>query len=168
MGYSVGLMLGYKLNKHFSLEVAAIYANKKYYTDGKYFDKTGADIPSAVTLNHLDGGCQMFEFPLSVRYNLKKSFFATAGLTSYLMKKESYDYSATAYGATYYNYKTYNNSGNYLFSNAQLSLGYDYKLSTKINIRIEPYIKIPVKNIGIGKMPITSTGLYLGITRNIK
>ena len=171
VGYSVGGILGYRINKHWAAEAGAFWDKKKYYTDGKYFDKTAAHIPSSVTVYYLDGGCNMFEFPLSLRYDLtlkKNSFFVTAGITSYLMKKESYNYAEDYYGIYYEGYKSYKNSGNHLFANGQLSAGYNYNFSSKLSLRIEPYIKIPVKNIGIGKMPVTSKGIYFGIMRNIR
>jgi hypothetical protein len=173
MGYSAGLLAGYRINGHWSVEAGVLWSEKKYYTDGKYFNKTKPQIPDYVRINWVDGECNMFEFPILARYNFTKkdnTFFATAGLTSYIMKKEDYDYSAEA-GAgntTYEGYKSYNRSGDHLFANMQLSAGYNYGLSRKLNIRIEPYLKLPLKKIGIGQMPITSTGLYLGLTRNLQ
>ena len=113
----------------------------------------------------------MFEFPVVARYNFsqkKNTFFGSAGLTSYLMKKEDYNYEAVAGGGNYpyKGYRAYDRSGDHLFANLQLSAGYNFSLSSKYNIRIEPYLKAPLKKIGIGKMPITSTGLYFAITRN--
>ena len=170
-GYSVGAVLGYSINKHWSVEAGALWDEKKYYTRGEYFDKTGTSIPQSVTVHYLDGTCNMFEFPIAIRYDLnmkKNSFFITAGLTSYVMKKESYNYGADNNGNYYEGFKTYKNSGDHLFSNLQLTAGYNYHLSPKLSLRIEPYIKIPVRDIGIGKMPISSKGIYVGITRRIR
>ena len=170
LGYSTGIIVGYKLNNRWEMEGAVLWSRKKYYTDGKYFSKEGANIPANIKLHWLDGGCEMFEFPVAVRYNLwarKNTFFASAGLTSYMMREEDYKYSAQA-GASGYNYvgyRSYDRSGDHLFANLQLSAGYKLSLSSKFNIRIEPYLKTPLKKIGIGKMPITSTGLNLAITR---
>lgn len=170
-GFSVGLLAGYQFNYRWAVEAGVLYNRKKYYTDGKYFDKTGANIPSYVNLDYLDGACEMFEVPITVRYNFSRkenTFFATAGATTYFMNKEDYEYGAWAGGSWYQGYKTYKNSGNRIFSNLQFSAGYNYKFSKKLSLRIEPYIKVPVSKIGIGNLPITSTGIYFGIMRNIK
>jgi len=170
-GYTIGGIIGYRINRHFAIESGALWDRKKYYTDGEYFDKTGTNIPPSVKVLFLNGNCNMFEFPLAVRYDLnmkKNSFFATMGLTSYIMKKENYDYGADNNGMYYESSRSYRNSGNKLFSNLQLSAGYNFKVSRKLDVRIEPYIKMPVKNIGIGNMPISSKGIYFGIIRNIK
>ena len=173
VGYSAGVIIGYTFNKHWELEGAAMWSRKKYYTDGKYFNKESAQIPSNIKINWLDGGCEMFEFPVMVRYNFspkKNTFFGSAGLTSYIMKTEDYKYSAevVSSGYDYRGYKEYDRSGDHLFANLQLSGGYKHSLSSKMNFRIEPYLKIPLKKIGIGKMPITSTGLYFSVTRDLR
>ena len=166
IGYSIGLLAGYRFNEHWSVETGLSWAKKKYYTEGKYFDKSDANIPASINLISLDGGCEMLIVPVSARYDFaigKQSFFTTAGLNSYFMKKESYDYLAGSVGWTYDGFKSYKNSGNHLFSNLQFTAGYNYSLSPRTRLRIEPYINIPLKKVGIGKMPLTSAGLYLGI-----
>jgi hypothetical protein len=173
VGYSAGIVVGYNINSHFAVESGAIWSKKKYYTDGKYFSKAKAGIPDYIYMQWLDGGCEMFEFPLLVRYNFKpkkNTFFVSTGLTSYLMKKEEYKYSATAgaSGSPYEGSRAYNRSGDHLFANLQLSAGYNLSVSPKMNLRIEPYLKAPLKKIGIGNMPVTSTGLYLSLTRDFR
>jgi hypothetical protein len=173
VGYSAGAIVGYNINNHWQVEGGVLWSRKKYYTDGKYFDKTGPGIPDNVNVLSLDGGCEMLEFPIVARYNFsqkKNTFFGSAGLTSYLMKKEDYDYKAQlgSNGYPYEGYRMYNRSGDHLFANLQLSAGYNFSLSSKLNIRIEPYLKTPLKKIGIGKMPITSAGLYFAITRDFR
>jgi hypothetical protein len=173
VGYSAGIIIGYTFNQRWQLDAAVMWSRKKYFTDGKYFGKEKAQIPANVTLNWLDGGCEMFEFPIAVKYDLsakKNTFFAGAGLTSYIMKKEDYNFSAVygAGGYDYEGYRSYKRSGDHLFANVQLSAGYKYSLSSKLNIRLEPYLKIPLKKIGIGELPITSTGLYFSLMRDLR
>ncbi len=69
IGFSIGILGGYKFSKHWSAETGLIYNSKKYYTDGKYFDKTKSGIPASVYVESLDGSCNMFEVPVSVRYD---------------------------------------------------------------------------------------------------
>ena len=51
---------------------------------------------------------------------------------------------------------TYYNSTNNILSILQISGGYEHQLGEKTNIWIEPYVKIPLRGIGIGNMPISS------------
>jgi hypothetical protein len=171
IGSGVGLLLGYRFSNHWSVEASGFWSTKKYFTDGKYFDKANANVPAYVELYFLDGGCQMVELPIDVRYEFtpgKNSFFMTAGLNSYFMKKESYDYKADASGSVYDGHRNYTNSGSNIFSNLQLSGGYQHKLFSKFVIRIEPYLQVPLREVGIGKMPITSAGVHIGLVRETK
>ena len=42
------------------------------------------------------------------------------------------------------------------------------KLGTVGDLRIEPYVKLPLNGLGLGSLPLRSTGIYLGITRPIR
>ena len=121
---------------------------------------------------NLSGYCNMFEIPVNVRYNFikaeKTTWFANAGISSYLMKKENYDYHYQSYGVYGYGNKEYKNTTNNLLSVAHLSVGIQKKLGLIGDLRIEPYVKLPLNGVGIGSMPLRSTGIYLGITRPIR
>ncbi|HRE50712.1 MAG TPA: porin family protein [Flavitalea sp.] len=164
-GYSVGLLIGYRFNDRWAVETGVLWAKKRYYTNGEHFNKYNVGIPHSAELLSLDGSCGMFALPVVARYDFrvdKRSFFAAAGLSSYLMKNESYDYLVDNSGSTYKSHKSYENSGNHLFSNMQFSAGYNHALSRKLTLRIEPYINLPLKQIGTGKIHLTSTGVYAG------
>jgi hypothetical protein len=83
------------------------------------------------------------------------------------MKKESYIYDYY-YGSSS-SYRRHEldtaNATKNLFSNLSLSMGYSHRLGNFADIRIEPYLKVPVSKMGIGNLPLFSTGLQIGITR---
>ena len=169
VGYKAGVVAGYAFNKRWSLESGAYYDQKSYYSDGKYFNPK---LYPNLTINTVDGTCHMIEIPLSIRYNFKKkenTWFATAGLSTYLMKKEDYDfdYSYPPSNRSYQYYKEFKNSTTNWFSILNLSVGYSKKLGAIGDLRIEPYIKAPLKGLGIGKLPISSAGINVGLTHKI-
>ena len=51
---------------------------------------------------------------------------------------------------------------------ANLSIGYQNSISKNLNIRVEPFLKIPLQGMGVGSLPVTSAGLQLGITSRLK
>ena len=83
------------------------------------------------------------------------------------MKNEKYDFTIDNNGQQYQNSSTYKNSSTNLLAVANFSVGYNRALRQNITLRIEPYIKIPLKGVGIGSLPIMSTGLNIGITKKI-
>jgi hypothetical protein len=171
VGARFGLLLGYSFNSRWSIESGAYYSKKNYYTDGEYFDKTNAYILKYVDQLKVDGVCNMWEFPVDVRYNLstgeKMKWFATAGVSAYYMSKEKYDCSGYLNGATWseeWNKKPSHNSWS---ANLNLSVGYEQRLGRIGNLRLEPYVRVPMSGIGTGKLSIMSAGLNIGITRRI-
>jgi hypothetical protein len=114
----------------------------------------------------------MFELPVNLRYlfpgGKKNSWFATAGVSSLLMKHQQYGYvyyyPTSGTSATYH--KTYEDSESYLLSHLHVSGGMIHHLGFA-DLRIEPYLNIPVKGIGIGELPMMNIGLQAGLTRKL-
>ena len=109
----------------------------------------------------------MIEIPLGVRYDFTQTersrWFAGTGLSSYYLKKEKYTYNYKTYvhGAKY-NWED-NNTGLALFSHLNLSAGYEYRISNKLSLLAEPYLKVPLKGIGYGKVNLMTTGMWLSV-----
>jgi len=113
----------------------------------------------------------MWEIPVNIRYNFstdaKTNWFALLGSSSYFMKSEKYDYQYERYGSVSERYTEYSNHPKSWFAVLNIGGGYERKLGGKTAIRIEPYVKLPVKGLGWGRLPITSTGINVGYTRSI-
>ncbi len=169
-GYSLSFLVGDRLSKHISVESGISVSKKYYYSNGKYFDKKKAGIPEQVEIYYADGSCKMFEVPVNVKYDFalrkRSNLFAVAGLSSYFMKKESYGYRADWNSWVYDTTKQYTNSGNNVLAVANFSIGYQLHINKTATLRIEPYLKVPLKGIGIANMPIMSTGISVGITKS--
>ncbi len=173
-GFDAGLLLGYEMNKKWSLEGGVFLDKKFYYSKGKYFNTSKISyLPPNSWITELNGYCRMIEVPLEVKLNVRQyrnsSWFSTAGLSSYVMKKEAYDY--VYYYATPGTYathhKVYKNSSTNLFSVITISAGYTHRLGNWCELRVEPYVKRPVAGVGFGKLPMLSTGIHIGLTKKL-
>lgn len=169
-GSTYGILLGYQLNKKWSIETGAYWAGKNYYSDGKYLNTSKIYMPPNSWIDDVSGTCKMIEVPLAIRYNFsvrkKSSWFSTVGTSSYFMKEENYTYNyyyGTA-GPVPHN-KEYKNASTNLFSNISISGGYNHRLGNFADLRIEPYVKMPLAGMGIGKLPLFSTGLQVGFAK---
>lgn len=169
-GSGYGLLFGYQVNKKWSIETGAFLERKYYYSDGKYLNTSKIYMPPASWINDASGDCKMIEIPLALKYNFStrknSNWFATAGTSSYIMKKENYTYNYY-YGTTgpVPHKKEYKNSSVDLFTTLSVSGGYTHRLGNFGDVRIEPYLKLPVSGMGISKLPFLSTGLQVGVTR---
>jgi hypothetical protein len=171
-GYDYGAIFGYQLNKKWGIEAGIFLDEKHYYSEGQYY-KGSVYIPPNSWMTEVAGDCKMIEIPVSVRYNFssskKASWFSTLGLSSYVMKKEDYgyEYYYAGSGTSATHYKSYTNAAANLFSAVHLSGGYTHSLGKIGDLRLEPYLKIPLSGMGSGKMPLSSAGLHIGLTRKL-
>ena len=172
VGYNVGLIAGYRISKRLAVETGVIYERKYYYSTGKYFNTKKTPWPNSMKVLDVDGWCNMFELPLNVRYTFamgaKSSWYVNGGVSSYIMKKQGYNYSYEyygAYGSRDWEYKTTTKDW---LSNIHVGVGYERPLGVLGTLRVEPYVKIPVKGIGVGELPVTSVGMNIGLTRPLR
>jgi hypothetical protein len=96
-------------------------------------------------------------------------WFGTAGLSTYFMSKEkytyAYDYNWT--GPTDYSHWNINKPSQYWFSILNLSAGFEQRIGKIGNLRLEPYVRVPLSGIGTGRLSIMSAGLNIGFTHQL-
>ncbi|HEU0064295.1 MAG TPA: outer membrane beta-barrel protein [Flavisolibacter sp.] len=168
IGYSAGILLGYDLNNKWGIESGILWDQKSYYSNGKYFNPK---LWPYMDIKNVDGVCKMLEIPVNVKYrfsnNAKRSLYVMAGASSYIMKKESYNYTYQVGQISAEGYKTYENSSRNWFSVMNIGLGYSFKPGKLGTAHIEPYAKIPLGGLGIGQLPISSFGINFSFTKSI-
>jgi hypothetical protein len=158
-----GAGIRYNWGKHFTIS-SGLYVSRKIYVaapDQYKFATGGSTRPNLVQIN---ADCKIYEIPLSVYYNFKPvkkhNWFGGMGISSFIMKKESYDYRyKTPAGQTWNYVKEVSNENEHYFSVLTLSGGYQYKINNRFSFTAEPYIKLPLKGIGYGAVKLNSAGL---------
>jgi hypothetical protein len=174
-GYNIGLQVGYRFSNRWSVNTGLLYTKKNYKADGKDATKYGWLAGPNVDVYALEGYCSMLDIPLNVRYDFsvtpKNRFFASTGLSTYIMKNEDYDY-YYKYGAvnTTYNWNTGKGGGGdstYLFSILNLSAGFERSLNKHFSIQAEPYLKLPLSQLGYAKLNLSSYGIYFSLKYRI-
>ena len=169
-GVNIGILTGYQMNR-WSVEAGFLW-NKKYYgSKGEYFSTKKINLPSTAKIMQVEGNCKMTEIPVSVQYTFiagkKSKWKADAGISSYFMKQETYKYTIVSTGQPYPYKKTYNNDSSFTLATANAGISYNRQLGRGIQLRLEPYVKIPLKGVGIGSLPITSLGINVALTKKI-
>ncbi|MFC0773350.1 outer membrane beta-barrel protein [Terrimonas alba] len=170
-GFSAGFVAGYKLNHRWSVESGVLFAKKPYFSVGKYFsmDKVGGSMPQGMEILSLEGKNVLLEIPLRVKYDfLQQSnhhFFSTAGLSSFINTNEKNNYLVAMNGVQQSMISSYKNRSRTAAATLDFSAGYEFKIGKSDHVRIEPYLQIPLKGMGVGSMPMKSSGIRLGITK---
>lgn len=163
-----GIGIGYQLNRRWSIQSGFLASRKDYQAgDDDYYFKPGSYYDT-VDMKSIDAACYVMQIPVSIRYNIiqknTSSFYTVAGLSSYIMKKEVYDYYYTYHNTWPASPKVarHTYTGNkHFFSVLDLSLGYERSISPTISLQAEPYMNIPLAGVGEGKVSLYSAGLQL-------
>ncbi|WP_276502668.1 porin family protein [Terrimonas pollutisoli] len=170
-GFSAGLVGGYRFNAHWSIESGLLFAKKPYFSTGKYFsmDKMGS-MPQGMEILSIEGKNVMLEIPVKLKYDflrqLNHHFFSTAGLSSFINTNEKNNYLVAINGVQQSMVSSYKNRSRSAAATLDFSAGYEFKIGKSDHIRIEPYLQIPLKGMGVGSMPMKSSGIRLGIIKS--
>ncbi len=164
---AVAAHIDYRVLNHFWIQTGYVRSNKKYsalngdYTWPAYW--TQPVLPESI-----DATCNMVEIPLNLKYmwgtKSNAAWYVTAGITNYQMQREKYEYNYERPDPQIRRYRWEGSTGWYWLSHTQVSLGYERKLSNRLRIGVEPFIKIPTRKVGFGKVNLYTAGAWLYIS----
>jgi len=162
-GYNIGLIAGYHFNKNWSVHTGAIYTKKNYKLEGYNYHFPANTWPANYKIDLVYGYCNMWELPVMGRYTFNSRtsthLFAGAGISSYLMNREDYNYDYKRNGTTYTYQLVNTNKSQFWFSVLDFSAGIEKPLGRHIIGQLEPYAKLPLAGLGTGKIKLSSFGL---------
>ena len=161
--------LSYTFAKRLTLQTGFYVAKKLYSADSANYHPSGSFWQYYPNMQDIEANCKVYEIPVALSYNFKQkgkhNWSAGVAVSSYLMKKETYDYQyKTAYGQAYSKSYSIENQNKHYFSVLTLSGGYHYDLSKRISIAAEPYFKLPLKGVGFGKVKLKGGGVMFTTT----
>lgn len=161
--------VGYTYNNRISLR-AGVYSGRKIYTANPVDYNAPAEFYTYYPyLQKVDADCQVIEMPIAVSYHFARSshqnFFASAGVSSYFMKTETYKYyyKTSPTSQTMTRDRTIKDVNRHYFAGLTLSAGYTRNLTKNLSLTVEPYTKLPIKGIGYGKVKLNSAGILFSL-----
>ncbi|MBG8552812.1 porin family protein [Hymenobacter guriensis] len=165
-GSNVGGQLEYFFTERLSLNVGMLRAMKRYEARGSDYHARPAYLPSYVAIDEVDAACRMVDIPLNVRYALRVQpryqLFASAGLSSLLMRDEQYLYYYNYYNRPVQREWRVQKGSNHWLSVVNLSVGYERQVAARWGLRAEPFVKIPLGGVGAGQVRLSSAGVFFG------
>jgi len=166
IAYGVGI--NYAISKKFSIRTGFYASTKIYSVDPDDYHLPAGSLASYDFLQNVNANCKVYEIPLAIAYNFKRiknhNWFASTGLSTYLMKKESYNYFyKTPAGVPYNKNWIVNNKNRHFFSVLNLSGGYQYFFNKQFSVIAAPYAEIPLAGIGAGKVKLNSAGILFSL-----
>jgi len=160
-----GAGIGYNISKKLSVRTGFYTARKIYTADPEDYHPPYNFWTYYPNLKTIDANCKVYEIPVVVDYtvsqNKKRSWFVSAGLSSLLMKRETYDYYYKPNSSpTYISYtRTFVDQNKHYFSVLDLSGGYTRRINKNFSLRAEPYAKFALSGVGYGKVKLNSGGV---------
>lgn len=170
-GYKIGLSVEYNLSKKLALSIGAIHSNVQYTASDNEYNPPQGYWPSGDIPEETVGRCLLIDIPISLKYNVlhfdRSRLFATGGVSSYIMLNEDYRFKYNSYAAGQQQRWQDRTGTRYWMSNAVFSLGYEMDLRKNISLRVEPFIKVPMREVGWTNVKLYSMGSFLSVNYNI-
>ncbi len=166
-GYNLGITAEYKINQNLSISTGIVQSKVRYQAIGDEYTPSDYYFNQGIHPSETNAVCLILDVPVTLSYRFlhfeNSRLYASAGLSSYIMLNEEYQfhYNIDNPGQTEsWNDRT---GARHLISNANLSLGYEVDLLPSWSLRAEPYLKIPVNEIGWGNVKLYSFGSLISL-----
>ncbi len=165
---NLGLTLDVRLGNRLRLSTGLLRSSKEYVTRREDYD-WGAY--KARMYSHdfkdVESSCTVFDVPLNLRYDLlvRPSYrlVGTVGLSSLFLQRERYYYDWTDATGPHTWTGSAVNQNQHLLRILNLAAGVEYGLGARWDLRAEPYVKVPLAGVGMGKVKLLSAGVLFGL-----
>lgn len=161
---ALSIMLEYRFSKRLSLQGGVVRSIKLYNATGEQYQWPEAWSSQKARPTEIWANCKVLDIPLNLRYDFsqrsKSRWFITSGISSYVMLNEKYDYTYPPH--SYPKWKNWEGStGNYWFGVLNVSMGFERQIGRNLSIQAEPYFKLPLAEVGMGKIKLNTSGLFI-------
>ncbi len=165
IGTNAGLQFSVQLTRKWSVNTGATYASKPYDINAQQYQTaaTYRGKPGNVAVN-----CKVLDIPLNLNYQVfsknRNTFAAGAGLSSYFMLRENYNFYYT--DNTFYS-RSIINQNKHVLGVLNLNATYQRQVNSNFNLIVQPYLKLPLTPIGYEHINLQSAGIAIGVGWNI-
>ncbi|MEO7446064.1 MAG: outer membrane beta-barrel protein [Ferruginibacter sp.] len=163
----LGLVAGYQLNKKMSVETGLLLSKKNYTSSGAYFNMKNmqSSMPAGMDIMSLTGKSKFLEIPVQVSYYIlngnKHQMYVKSGVSSFVIHNEKNQYKTLMNGSEGSMDASYSKNKFYPAASLNLAVGYEKIITSSAGIRVEPFVQLPLKGMGVGKLPFKNIGLRL-------
>jgi len=165
-GYKIGLSVEYTPWQNSSLSAGIVYTSLRY--SARYSDYNPPVYwQEGSNPSRMIGECTMFDIPITFTWKFmnfdRSRIYTSAGLSSYVMLNETYMFSYDDYQPDALQEWSDRTGSFHLFSNATVSIGYELDMHQNWSLRAEPFIKLPLRDVGWGNVRLYSMGSFISL-----
>ncbi|WP_372636486.1 outer membrane beta-barrel protein [Fodinibius sp.] len=168
-GYNLGLLFEYRLRSNFSIRGGLMRASVNYVADGSEYHPPGGFWSYDTVPDQTSARCIILDIPVSLKYEFwqlqRSGFYATAGFNSYIMLNEDYrfDYGYEHSDSDPVQQWSDKTRTRHWMSNATISVGYAINLNPRLSLQVEPFLKLPMREVGWGNVKLYSMGSFISL-----
>lgn len=170
MGNDFGLMVSIKIAKNWKFSTGAVYGKKLYETGFSNYNPN-KNIWTEYFPKSVSADCRVLDIPLNISYTVlnrkNTSISLGSGISSYIMLREDYSFSYVEQDDdTALAYHVVNENQHWLnVINLQTTI--EQRLNSRLSVGIQPYMKIPLGNIGFAGVKLQSLGMAVILSYNL-
>lgn len=169
IGNDFGLLVSYEIAKNWSLSTGGIYAKKLYDTGFRYYHPKN-NIWKEYYPESINADCRVLDIPVNLSYTFFKdknrTISAGSGISSYIMLKENYHFSyAETDPENPLSYELVNENRHWL-SVLNFQATVEQRLSKKLSVSLQPYLKLPLRTVGFAGVKLQSLGVAANLNWN--
>ena len=170
----VGLRIFWKPLNRFELQSGVFFNKKKYTSPGEEYhppagywgQNTGGLVPTWV-----NGSCSVIDIPVTVGFDFiqsrKWNWKINGGLSNYFLLDEEYQYQFNQPNPTYsQGWKTDKNT-TLMWSIMNASVAGEFLWRSKTSLVIEPFIQMPLQEIGWAQVSLYGYGVLFTVKQNL-
>ncbi|MEX0994151.1 MAG: hypothetical protein WD599_01400 [Balneolaceae bacterium] len=167
-GYKFGATLEYQLGPNLSVSTGLIQSRVRY-TAGSRDYKSPVYWTGGISPDEIIADCLILDIPVNIKVDVmnfnRSRFFVSAGVSSYIMLNEVYDFNYEYEGDVTGLMKRWSGKTGtrHWFSNAGFSVGYELDVHRNWSLRAEPFMKIPLNEVGWGNVNLYSMGSFISL-----
>ncbi|NGP87888.1 outer membrane beta-barrel protein [Fodinibius halophilus] len=170
-GYKLGASIEYDITQNLAVSVGIQRTTVHYRASGNQYSPPQGYWSYGVVPNETVGTCILLDIPVNVKYNFmffkNSRLYASAGLSSYIMLDEDYQFNYTNYQPGLKKRWHQRTGTVHWISNATLSVGYELDFTDKLSLRAQPFVKVPLKKVGWANVSLYSLGSMFSINYKI-
>jgi hypothetical protein len=168
VGTNFGATFAITLGNKWTISTGGNYAIKPYLTGFNNYHTTHQ---FATTPTSVEANCRMLDIPLNVNYQVYSHYLNKitlgTGLSSYFMLREDYKFNYDgAYAPASSTFSVINKNHNIL-SVLNIDATYTHQVNSKMGVTVQPYLKVPLSDVGASQVRLQTTGVALGLSWNI-
>lgn len=171
VGSDAGLLLTMGLTKRWSISTGAVYAKKLYQTGFNNYNPVN-NMPFKYTPQKVDADCRVLDIPINFNYALIKkgnnTFSLGTGISSYLMLNEDYNFIYNNPISTDLKEIQVVNKNRHWLSIVNFQATYERRLNSKFGISFQPYLKVPLNDIGFARVKLQTFSMAINFNWYLK